>query len=252
MDKKSLKQYYEQKAQNLDEYHITYNHPSLYKRFFFKTRLKNVLSLLNARKNEVILDIGCGSGVYTKELIKKGSKVTAIDIAETYLSQTKKLVGRTKRLQLVAADATKLPFKRNTFDKVLFTEVIEHIPQYEKSLREIHRVIKPNGTVTISTPSRFSPLNIAYEIKRKINRYSYNEHIHEFTPGEFLRLIQKYFVVEKFVFTNFFFPYPFDQIAIHISSKRFIKILTKAEQFMQNHPLLKYFGWTMIIRVKKI
>lgn len=252
LDKKQLKSYYEKKARELDEFHLTYNHPSLYKRSFYATRFNKVISLLNPQKKEYILDVGCGSGIYAKGLLENGSRVAAVDLANDYLKQTKKLVGKNPDLELVVADATQLPFKKNTFDKVLFTEVIEHIPDYKNSLQEIKRVLKEGGVVVISTPSRFSPMNICYKLKRIVKGYKFNEHIHEFTPKEFQNEVSKFFVVEKLEFANFFFPYPIDSLLINIKSETFIRVVLQMEAIMQKLPIFKYLGWTIIIRAKKI
>lgn len=250
MDKDTLKQYYEKKARSLDEFHITYDSPSLYKRFFYTVRFSKVMSFVNAGEKEKILDIGCGSGFYTKALIQKGAVVTATDIAKGYLKQTKKLVGKNKRLRLCVADVTNLPFKDNIFDKVLLTEVIEHLPDYKVALREIKRVLKTDGILVISTPSKFSPMNLAYELKRRIKHYSFNEHLHEFTISEFRRTVNTYFQVERLEFANFFFPYPIDTFIIPLQSELFIKVLYILENLMQSTPLIKYLGWTMIIKAK--
>jgi ubiquinone/menaquinone biosynthesis C-methylase UbiE len=53
---------------------------------------------------------------------------------------------------LQQTDATCLPFADNSFDKIICSEVLEHIPDYVGVLREIKRVLKPNGTFAISVP----------------------------------------------------------------------------------------------------
>lgn len=246
-----LKEYYEKKAIELDEIALTYKHPSPYKRFFFHTRFDKVFSALNPKKGEYILELGCGSGYYTKKIVQKGTKVLATDFSANYVKQAKKYVGKNKNASYQTADATKLLFKNNTFDKILFTEVIEHIPEYKESLKEIKRVLKKNGIAIISTPSRFSPMNLGYQLKRKIKKYSFNEHVREFTPNEFKVLVNKYLSVEKIEFANFLFPYPIDMLFLESKSKKLIMILNAIEKFSQKTPIIKYLGWTIIITARK-
>jgi len=70
---------------------------------------------------------------------------------------------------LIRADAMRLPFADNTFDKILMTEVLEHLPDEQASLREIRRVLKPGGTYVLSVPNAnypfwWDPLNKTLEL----------------------------------------------------------------------------------------
>jgi len=249
--KTNLKEYYEKKAAGLDEVKVTYRHPSLYKRFFYNTRFAKVFSLLDPRKGEIILDLGCGPGYYTKKIIQKGARVFAVELAKNYLNQAKKFVGENKNVEFLVADATRLPFPKEYFDKVLFTEVIEHIPNYKESLKETKRVLKREGVLVISTPSKFSPLNLAYSLKRKLKHYTFNEHVHEFTSAEFKKVVGQYFRIERLEFVNFLLPYPVDNLFLGVKSKNVIKFLDILEKLGQNLPLVKYLGWTMVVLAKK-
>lgn len=246
-----LKKYYNDKALEIDEIALTYKNPSAYKRFFFHSRFESVFGALDPKRGESILELGCGSGYYSKKIVSRKAILTTTDISENYVKQTKKFVGKSGRANYLVADATKLLFNSNSFDKVLFTEVIEHIPNYEKSLKEIKRVLKPGGQLIISTPSRYSPMNIAYNIKRKIKKFTFNEHVHEFTPHEFVELVGKYLEVKRLEFSNILVPYPFDQLFLKTNSRKIIKILKLIEKYGRKNSITKYLGWTMIITAQK-
>lgn len=247
-----LKEYYEKKALDFDELKLTYENPSSFKRFFYQSRFNEVMRALDPRKGEKILDLGCGIGYYTREIIKKGSKVTSVEYSEQYLKQAKNLNKKNNSLFIVAS-ATNLPFKSDSFDKVLFTEVIEHIPEYEKAIKEVRRVLKNEGVAVVTTPFKYSPMNIGYYLKRFIRKYGFNEHVHEFTRGELEKLLSKYFSIKNFYMANYVVPYPLDSLFLSIKeddhgSMRFIRTLDK---LFSRTPLLNKLGWTMIFTVQK-
>lgn len=96
-----------------------------------------------------IIDIGCGScdmSVFARDV---GYSVTPIDISDRDLNLARKL-----GFNAVKADISKpLPFGDDTFDCALMLEVIEHIPNAEKIVEEIARIVKPGGSLIMSTPN---------------------------------------------------------------------------------------------------
>ena len=64
--------------------------------------------------------------------------------------------GSNRKLRLINADGTNLPFPENSFDLILCTEMLEHIPSPIALLREVARVKKPQGIFILSTPQKFS------------------------------------------------------------------------------------------------
>ena len=97
-------------------------------------RIDTTLSLLPA-ETKTVLDIGCGSGQLTNRL-RNNLKVTGLDISLTALNNIE--------VNKVCASSENLPFPDRTFDLIICTELIEHLPKkaYLKTLREIRRVAK--------------------------------------------------------------------------------------------------------------
>ncbi len=242
--------YYDKKAKEFDELKLTYLNPNNYKRFFFLTRFDKVFNLLNPKKGEKILDIGCGPGFYVKKIAQKGTTVWATEISKVYLAQAKKYAVD-KNTNFILSPTSKLPFQDGFFDKILYTEVIEHDPDYLKSIKEVHRVLKPGGILVISTPSKFSPMNLAYELKKKVKKYEFDEHVKEFSIHEFRKFVGEHFKVKRFEFVNYIVPYPFDNIFVFFDHPALIKILRFIENFVPKIPVLKYLGWTMTILAEK-
>ncbi|HEV3479799.1 MAG TPA: class I SAM-dependent methyltransferase, partial [Gaiellaceae bacterium] len=137
-----------------------------------------------------------------------------------------------------------------SFDKVLLSEVIEHLREPERAIAEAARVLRPGGVLAVSTPSRFSPLNLAYAVKRRVRRYAFNEHLHEFTPRSFRRLVAEHLEVERFEFANFALPYPADELYLRLGSPA-LGVLERIERVLGGMPGLRRIGWTMIIRARR-
>lgn len=92
------------------------------------------------------VDIGCGEGANTRQLAQKGAKMSAIDIAPTfirYAQQTEYEVPLNIDYQV--ADATNLPFSDNTFDFATAFMSLMDMPDPQKVLNEAYRILKPGG-----------------------------------------------------------------------------------------------------------
>lgn len=242
-----LREYYDAKALEFDELAVSYESEIAYKRFFYGARFEAVMAALEPRADERILEIGCGTGYYTRAILELGATVTATEYAPNYLEQARRLVGPTlaRSARFHVEDAQALSLQDASFDKILMTEVIEHLPQPEQALAECARVLAPHGRLVITTPSRYSPMNLAYGLKRRARGYAFNEHLHEYTIPEFRRTLDRWFVVERLRFANYLVPYPFDSLFLRAGS-RSTRVLGTVEAAMARLPLLKRTGWTMI------
>ena len=107
-----------------------------------------------------LLDLGCGEGRHVISAYVEG-EITAIGVdlclddlktaqqkAQDYLESDQ----QQKAFGLANADALNLPFADNSFDKVICSEVLEHIPDYAGALKEIQRILKPGGLFCASVP----------------------------------------------------------------------------------------------------
>ncbi len=107
-------------------------------------------------KGKKFLEVGCGLGYFSNKAAKMGAKVVGVDIGPSLVKINKKLTPKGKFL---VASASKLPFKDESFDVVLSTEVIEHVNKQHSALSEMARVTKKGGILVITTPNKiFKPL----------------------------------------------------------------------------------------------
>ena len=248
----TLRDYYNRKALELDELRATYESPVPYKRFFYGARAAKVLELLAPAPGETIVDVGCGSGHYARVLAEAGAHVVATDVSSNYVEQARAHVGEAlaSRCDFRVEDAERLSLAGAAADKVLMTEVLEHLPDPDRALGEAARVLRRGGRLVVSTPSRFSPLNLAYAAKRRVRGYGFNEHLHELTPGRFKELIGRHVELERFELVNFLLPYPLDLLGSRLG-ERGVARLAAAEHALARLPLVRTLGWTMVASARK-
>src|SRR3989344_1022167 len=251
-DIKGLKEYYEKKADEYDIIKETFESAHLYKKIMYSCRVGKIMSLLDVKKGDKVLEIGCGEGYYTKKILEITSDVTAIDISEKFLEKAKKYT-RAKAHDYVCCPAEKIPFPDNSFDKVLMSEVIEHLLDWRDGVREIHRVLKPGGIVVISTPNKLSYFNVACHIKILLrNEPRDGDHIKEFSRRELAGLLKEYFLVEKFDYTNYFPLMLPIFIGKFIGFENIRKAVEFIERILSRTLFVRDAGLVFLIRAQKI
>jgi ubiquinone/menaquinone biosynthesis C-methylase UbiE len=111
---------------------------------------------LHVKPGDLALDVGSGDGLFTIELARRGAKAYGIDIEDRDLDRGRARVqslGLDDFVELQPGDGQKLPFPDNMFDHVVSNCTIEHIPDDSAALREMHRVLKPGGTLALTVPA---------------------------------------------------------------------------------------------------
>jgi SAM-dependent methyltransferase len=116
---------------------------------------------LELKPGDRVLDIGCGYGRHSYEVIRRGGRAVALDLSDTELKDVLAMFRAMASEEDVApaahgsvcnANALQLPFADATFDHVIASEVLEHIPLDTDAMAEIARVVRPGGSVTVTVP----------------------------------------------------------------------------------------------------
>jgi len=131
-----------------------------------------------------ILDIGCGLGVYSRELNERGFSCVGIEWNEEYVREA------SKHIEAYHMSAEELEFEDKSFDTVLMFEVLEHLQNPEKALREIRRVIRKN--VILSVPN-LGPLVDCVEHNVIMHHFFEMTHFNFFTKKMLERFLRKRF-----------------------------------------------------------
>ena len=167
-----------------------------------KRRAKEIVLAVNPKPTDKVLDAGCGDGFYLHllanltqaSLTGLDDNPKALDLARNYVSS--------RKLKLVEGDVLKMPFNNNTFDKIICSEVLEHLPDDVRGLKEFTRVLKPGGTVAITVPSHNYPFlwdPINWTLERIFHTHFtdgfwagvWNQHRRLYTPQQLEEVVKK-------------------------------------------------------------
>ncbi len=115
-----------------------------------------LLSLLRPGPEELVLDAGCGTGIFTLDILSFGPRVIGVDLS---LPMLLRAAEKTKAYPFGGdfADMTRLPFPENAFDKVVSVTALEFIQDGEGAVKELFRVTKKGGLIVVATLNSLSP-----------------------------------------------------------------------------------------------
>ena len=167
-------------------------------------RMSYILDQINNRniRNLKILDVGCGGGIICEPLARLGAKVTGIDFAPNNIIAAKIHSKKNKlKINYINKDIEKSKLDEK-FDIILMFEVLEHLDDWKKTIKNIKKNLNKNGLIIISTINRnllskLFAINIAENILHWIPKgtHDYNKLI---KPEELKKILLK----EKFNFNN--------------------------------------------------
>ncbi len=124
--------------------------PYALRRYAHKKQYESVLSFVEPGMR--VLDAGCGDGVLSVMMARKGAKVVGTDISEPNIKRCNEYAEENGlEIEFILADSESLPFPDDSFDLVVSSHVLEHLPDFDKGLRELMRVTKKRSVAAIPT-----------------------------------------------------------------------------------------------------
>jgi len=188
-----------------------------------------------------VLELGCGTGYFTKELIKTNAHIVAIDISDNLLNEAKSTIVA-KNVEFLLENAYQMSFHDNIFDSVVGSSVLHHL-DISSALNEIHKVLKPGGTIYFTEPNMMNP-QIALQKNIPFIKKMAGD-----SPDEtaFFRWNLRKKLV-KYDFTQISIE-PFDFLHPAIPGKA-INIVKSFGAIMENTPILKEIAGSLYIKAK--
>lgn len=147
------------------------------------SRMKKVLD-----REMTVLELACGTGLLSVRLAGSVKLLEATDFSEEMIRQAKAKT-HSSRLRFSAQDATSLPYAEETFDAAVISNALHIMPEPEKALAEIRRVLKP-GTILIA-PTFTASGSISGRMRIRFMELSGFKVYHKWTPQEYLDFLKE-------------------------------------------------------------
>ena len=227
--------------------------PLLDLKMIYHIKLKKLFDMIE--KEGRMLDIGCGTCWYSINAAKSGYDVTGMDLSG-YAVKIGKKVGKClgdqicKKCDFLLGDAENPPFKEESFDCVLYLNILEHLPDPEMGIKEISRVLKPGGYVILATDLKKGFLTLdwlhktitprRYEARQ--SRWGHDEE-RFFDLDELKELLErKGLLTERIVYTESLVGVLYDSILLRLI---FTKNISDSMVKINNHiffPIIRLFS----------
>jgi ubiquinone/menaquinone biosynthesis C-methylase UbiE len=158
-----------------------------------------VKSLMCECSGNMVLDFGCGAGHLTQLLMKRFGTVVGVDIS---LSGLKIALDHSRQVKgdcnFVLADVFHLPFRRDCFDVVVMSEVIEHLDDQMQALKIIDNLLKSHGNLVLTTPNRFYRDVTWFIYRLASKKFDYDQVVEsQLSPKGLRDIIKNFFKIEK-------------------------------------------------------
>lgn len=125
----------------------------IFKKLDYWEETGEAAGLIPSKENYIVLDLGCGNGVSTSNI--KGKLVVGLDLSQSQMVKAKTSF---KDAEFVVGNAEKLPFKDEVFDLVVAVNLLHHVPNTDRCLKECWRVLKKEGKLLSVDPNLYNPI----------------------------------------------------------------------------------------------
>jgi ubiquinone/menaquinone biosynthesis C-methylase UbiE len=189
-----------------------------------------------------VLELGCGTGYFTKEIIKTGADITAIDISPDLINAAKESI-KAPNVRFIVDNAYSMSFKNNQFDYIIGSSVLHHL-QIGSAVNEIYRVLKSGGKIAFTEPNMMNPQIALQKNIRFLKRLAGD------SPDEtafFRRKLKKLLVKTGFKQVKII-PFDFLHPAI---PKSLISLISSLGNACEKIPLLKEIAGSLYVTAIK-
>jgi len=216
-----------------------------YSMYWWSNRFYATLARRYGRKGSRFLEVGSGMGHLTGQL-EDTFETFGCDINHWAVKQSKAVVD-TSLLQ--TASAQELPYKDNSFNVIIIKHIVEHLPDPQKAIKEIARVLEPGGTLILATPNLDSKLK-PWKGDKWIG-YQDPTHISLKTPSEWMYTIEVSDLMIQRAFADGFWDVPYIRFVPPIIQKLFFGSLGGIQAITGLVFLPMTWGESIILIAKK-
>lgn len=146
-----------------------------------------LIEAIHKVKGEKLLDLGCRNGNLLIQFVRSGLALTGVDLSEAMIEQARQRLDG--YAELIVADAGHLPFPAGAFDVLVCNASFHHYPDPEAALKEMHRVLRPGGTLLIGECYMPQPLRAVMNV---LIRFSPDGDHHFYGKRELSSLLEAY------------------------------------------------------------
>jgi len=225
----------------------------------YRLRYRLIRDLITGeyRLGAVGLDMGCGTGEYALQLAQAGFEVVGGDLSKGMLRVAKSKIKDPKlaqKIQLIRLESTKLPFKNDLFDTITCIALLDSVPDYDKLLGEVNRVLKHQAKLIVCVDALWSP----YRIYRKV-QLAVSQRQKRYSRVLNSMELQRAFKACGFAIEKFFGDILLAQVITRqlfdpettVLADRVLKATQPLDRYLTNMPLLKSLSAHYIIEARK-
>lgn len=202
-----------------------------------------------AKNKNMVLDNGCGTGFILKEL--GGSEgIIGLDLSAKMLAKAYLINNR-----VVQGNSCHLPVADNLFDLIFARALIHHLPNPEEGLKEMARVLKPQGQVVLADTNNSILSNLPRHIAYRSRNFS--DHHINLKHQDYLIWIEKYFHIKQVRFFGYFaYPFGFPDMMGKFRHIRYpvklVHFLIQIDKLISHVPVVKKQSWGIIVSASKL
>jgi ubiquinone/menaquinone biosynthesis C-methylase UbiE len=187
----------------------------------FKKRVQTVFDWVEPTDDKVVLDMPCGRGFYLNMIrYVSDCKLVGAELDWDVILKAQRNVGHLRDVALNNANIYALPYKDNSFDAAILSEILEHVDDDVAALKEVYRVLKPGGVVAVTVPNAdypflWDPINRTLErlfkthIQRGMFAGIWANHVRLYRRDDLREAVLNagFVVEEERSFTHYCFPF---------------------------------------------